>query len=562
MSDLVRRIQSAEPQAIAGTGARESARRAAMGALGAARPRRRRRVVGITFAIAATTIAATLAALLTTGVIGGGGDAPSRIVLPGDDVPPARRVPQPAPKPGIAATIVFRPASGVSEDDAYAQMVRVIRARAATRKVAGVRIERVERDRALVTLTGTHEPVILQDVVAGSSVAVYDLDDVLEGTFNSFRKAVLRARELAPGAPAQFSYLFRNGRLVRGPAPKPGDLRRLTATLPAGSQILGMPEGYTILRRQWAPDAAGIPVRLRSTQFFVVRDLPAVPPLEVLGAERPTAPTTTNQIPATTLELTADGRRAWDDLLDAVSARAADVGRPQRIAVTVNGDIEQIVVADPSGGIDAPPGSPSFGGYGIGGNTGLRLVRPVSTSFPQDGSIPATVWIADTYRVGPAPAVLGEKVEPLPPEVRRHLRMMERVEPVDPPSVRRALIATGPDGEWSVWNYLLKTGTPRGVVLGPRRDDGFGFGCARTEAISDCGGSAGFHLFAVPAGTRTLRFTSPGGSAREAAAGNGWALVLGARRTRPRPPGAPITAEALGPDGRVLARDRASYSLP
>jgi hypothetical protein len=177
-------------------------------------------------------------------------------------------------------------------------------------------------------------------------------------------------------------------------------------------------------------------------------------------------------------------------------------------------------------------------------------------------SIPATVWIADTYRVGPPPAVLGEKVEPLPAEVRRHLRQMERIEPVDPLSVRRALIATGPDGNWSVWNYLLKTGTPRGVVLGPRRDDGFGFGCARTEPISDCGGSPGFHLFAVPAGARTLRFTSKGGSVREAAAGSGWALVLGPRRERARPPNVPITAEALGPDGRVLARDRAPYSLP
>ena len=561
MSDLIGRIRAAEPGAIPGAAAREAARRAAMNGF-AATPRRvgPRRMIRLTVAVAATA-AAAVATLALFGVIGGGADAPSRIVLPGDGAPTAHRAP-PVPKPGLAATIVFRTVAGLTEDEAYAQMVRVIRARAATHKVAAVRIDRVEHDRALVTLTGTREPSTLQDIVAGSSVAAYDLDGLAEGTFSSFRKAVLRARELAPGADPHVAYLFRNGRLVRGPAPTEADLRRLTTTLPPGSEILGMPAGYAILRREWAPDAEGVPQRLRSAQFLVVRDRPAVTPEEIVGAPWPSAPTTAGGFPSARLELTADGRRAWDGLLAAVSDRAASVGRPQRIAVTINGDIQQVITADAGGTLDTPPGSPALeSGVGIGGNTGLRLVVPVATAVPRDGSIPATVWIADTYKVGPPPAVLGETITPLPPELRRALSF-DRTEPADLSTVRRALLAEGAYGQWSVWNYLLRTGTPRGVVLGPRRDDGFGFGCARTGGIQECGGSPGFHLFGVPPATTTLRFTSASGSVREAAAGGGWALVLGPRGSGEARPGDSLTAEALDVDGKVLATARGRYALP
>jgi hypothetical protein len=564
MRDLIRRIEAAEPATTPHAAAREAARRAAIRGAGAApRSHDPRRLFRLTFAVTAA-VAASVAALFLFGVIGGSGDSPSRIVLPGDDVSPAQQGPPAVAKPGIAATLVFRPLSGLSLDEAYTQMVRVIRARAATHRVAAVRVDRVDRDRALVTLTGTREPSVLRDVVAGSSVAAYDLDDVVEGgTLASFRNAVLRAIELAPGAPAQVFYLFRDGRLVRGPAPTADALRGLSKALPAGSQILGMPEGYAILRRQWAPDATGVPQRLGSTQFFVVRDRPAVTPQEVVDAPWPVAPAAGGQSATTELELTTDGRRAWDGLLARVADRAASTDRPQRVAVAVNGDIQQMITADATGRLDTRPGSPVLEvGAGIGDSTGFRLVTPVATSIARDGSIPATVWIADTYRVGPSPVMLGEKVTPLPAGVRRVLAF-DRTEPADRSTVRRALVARGPDGEWSVWNYLLQTGTPRGVVLGPRRDDGFGFGCTRTQRIDDCGGSAIFHLFAVPAATRTLRFTSSSGSVREAAAGNGWALALGARRTGPGgPPASPSVAEALDAGGRVIARRSAPWPLP
>ncbi|WP_217922711.1 hypothetical protein [Miltoncostaea oceani] len=505
-------------------------------------------------------VAAT-GALLAALIIATPSDRPADTGAADDPAPSAPSAT--AGRPGIGAIIVFRPAAGVTDDEAYAQMERVIHARARAQKGVSATVERVERDRARVTLTGTREPITLSEIVAGSAIAVYDLDEVLVGTFSSFHKAVLRARELAPGAPARVAYLFRNGRLVRGPAPTAADLRRITRTLPPGSQILELPEGFAILRRQYVRNARGDAERLRSTQFFVVRDRPAVSPLQVTGTGKSTSDDTLPGRPITTpIVLSVEGRRTWDDLLRQVSARAASSGQPQRIALSTNGDIWQMTTADATGRLDTRPGSPAleFGSFQSGtGGFGVR--SPVGTDVARNGPIPAIVWVADTYRIGPSPVVLGEVVEPVPAQVRRMLSLPGS-ERGDPSTLRRALEADGPDGRWSVWNYLLVTGAPRAVVAGPRPDDAFGFGCPRTKGIQDCGGSAGFQPFAVPTATRTLRFTSSSGMVREAAAANGWALVLGPRRSRGAPPRTTTTAEALGESGQVLATLRGRFSLP
>lgn len=592
MSDLIDDIRDSEPRVLATPQARDRATRAALTALSSRPPVRdaagarsaarhapgessasswtrralssmRRPVRAVSAIVGVGAIGALLAAL----IIATPSDRPA-----GDDTAddPALSAPSATVgRPGIGAIIVFRPAAGVTEDEAYNQMERVIHARARAQKGVSATVERVERDRARVTLTGTREPITLSEIVAGSAIAVYDLDEVLVGTFSSFHKAVLRARELAPGAPARVAYLFRNGRLVRGPAPTAADLRRITRTLPPGSQILELPEGYAILRRQYVRNARGDAERLRSTQFFVIRDRPAVSPLEVTGTGKSTSDDTLPGRPITTrIVLSDDGRRMWNDLLAEVSARAASSGRPQRIALSTNGDIWQMTNADSRGRLDTRPGSPAleFGSFQSGtGGFGLRI--PVGTDVASNGPIPAIVWVADTYRVGPSPVVLGEVVEPVPAQVRRLLGSLDfGGERADPSSLRRALEADGPDGRWSVWNYLLVTGAPRAVVAGPRPGDAFGFVCLRTQGstqgIQDCGGSAGFQPFSVPTATRTLRFTSSSGAVREAAAANGWALVLGPRRSRDAPPRTNTTAEALDDNGQVLATLRGRFSLP
>lgn len=563
MSDLTERVRRAEPRLRATPEARERTHRAAMSAFVSAtdhRPRREGRPRALAFAgIGALGVAATVATVFLAAHEGG---QSTRIVLPGDDGSPSAQQGAPAPaEPGIAATIVFEPVAGVSQDDAYAQMVRVIKTRAAQQKGVSATVWRVDRNQALVTLTGTREVTTLSEVVAGSSVAVYDLDDVLAGTFSSFRKAVLRARQLAPGAPSSVAYLFRNGRLVRGPAASAGDLRRLTRTLPPGSQILSLPVGYTILSRQYARDAQGVYARLRSAQFFVVRDQPVVSPLQVVGADSPHADPNGGGVVAAPVELTADGRQAWDALLTRVSARAAAAGRPQRIAVTTNGDVQQITVADASGALDTRAGSPAleFGG-GISGRSGTSRVIPTITSVPLKGSIPALVWVADTFRVGPPPTVLGDTVDPLPTEVRRRLQARTNGS-VDLSSVRRAVVADGPDGQWSVWNYLLKSGSIETLVIGPTANDGFSFTCGRMKKIEDCGGMTGFQIFAVPPATRVLRLTSPAGIVRDAVADNGWAIAVGPR-VRPSSPPTVVRAVALDASGAVLAKQKGAFTIP
>jgi hypothetical protein len=462
--------------------------------------------------------------------------------------------------PGIAAAIVFRPVAGVSEDAAFVQMDRVIQARARERGLRA-KVVRSSAGSALVTLTGTRDRVNLGDVIAGSSVAVYDLDDTLVGSFSSLRRAVLRARELAPDAPGQVAYLFRNGHRVRGPAPAEDDLRRLTRTLPAGSEILSVPEGYAILRRQTAPDAQGAPKALGSPQFFVVRDEPVVSPLEVTGAAWPESTGPPDGSTSVPVGLTDAGRRAWDELLVTVSARAASLGRPQRIALTTNGDVWQMTVADPSGQLDTRPGSPAleFGG-GVYGSSGTDLTTPNASDLPSNGSIPAVVWIAETYRVGPLPEVYGEKVEPLPENVQALIARGEK--DIDLSTLRRSLVADGPDGQWSVWSYLLTTGMHRSLILGPRpTEDDRGFSCLRMQEIRDCTAGGRYQLVAVPPGARTLRLTPRSGPASEAPASNGWAMLFEPGGGDVTPQGG-VTAEALDENGRILATRAARFVLP
>jgi hypothetical protein len=475
---------------------------------------------------------------------------------------PAAKPPNGAARSGIGATMVFRPIAGVTQDEAYAQMERVVRARLQAQKGVSVDLERIDSDRARVTVTGSREPTTIADAVAGSAIGIYDLDAELVGTFSSFRRAVLRARELAPDAPLRLAYLFRNGRLLRGPAPNVDALRRGGLTLPAGSEVLSLPEGYAILRRTYVRGSGGGVQGLRSALHIVVRNQPAVSPLEVTGAEWPRQGS--SGITPALVGLTENGRREWDALLARVSARAASLGRPQRIAVTTNGDIEQVVTADAAGRLDKQPASPALEfDNAISGAGGIGLVGPTSTNLPFKGSIPAIVWVVETHRVGPVPKVLGERIEPVPSQIRRALRP-NIAENSDLSTVRRALVADGPDGQWTVWNYLLTTGTPRSLVVGPRRTDGFGFGCRRMKAINDCGGGVGFQVFAVPERTSTLRFIASKTDEvlAEAVAANGWAMLLGPRRSHRVRPAGPITGVAVDEAGLTLAKLTGQFSLP
>jgi hypothetical protein len=484
-----------EPPLGATTRAREAALDALRMTPPASRARRAlrlsRRWGGVAIAVsAAGGIAALFAALI--------------IATPSER--PAAKPPNGPTRAGIGTTIVFRPVSGLTSDEAYAQMERVVRARLQAQKGLSVSIERTGDERAQVTVTGSREPTVAAEAAAGSAIGIYDLDAEALGSFNSLRRALLRTRELAPNEPARIVFLFRGGRLVRGPAPTTAALRKRGRPLPAGSEILSLPEGYAILRRTYVRGADGGDQRLRSALHVVVRDQPSVSPLEVTGAEWPRQGSS-GTTPAL-IGLTENGRREWNALLARVSARAASLGRPQRIAVTTNGDIEQVVTADALGRLDKQPGSPALEfGDAITGAGGIGLVGPTSTNLPFKGAIPAIVWVVETHRVGPVPRVLGERVEPVPSQIRRALRPNIAEKP-DLSTVRRALVAEGLDGQWTVWNYLLTTGTPRSLVLGPRRSDGFGFSCPRPKAISDCGGSTGFQVFAVPARTSTLRFIS------------------------------------------------------
>jgi hypothetical protein len=49
---------------------------------------------------------------------------------------------------------------------------------------------------------------------------------------------------------------------------------------------------------------------------------------------------------------------------------------------------------------------------------------------------------------------------------------------------------------------------------------------------------------------------------RTAEAGNGWALLLGARRTRQPPPRSKIRAEAVDAKGRIVATGADRFALP
>lgn len=72
-------------------------------------------------------------------------------------------------------------------------------------------------------------------------------------------------------------------------------------------------------------------------------------------------------------------------------------------------------------------------------------------------------------------------------------------------------------------------------------------------------------LLAIPVtllGTPELRFRVPGGPVRIADGANGWAILLGPRRSARRSTAVDIRAEALDAGGRVVARNSARYNLP
>lgn len=564
MSDLVPRIRGAAPDTAASAGARDRALRAAMAAVEEVPHRAsRRRAIRLAVAAGALATAAAAAAVAVALLASGGDDAP-RLLLPGDDAPAARPERPAAPtRPGVSANVVLRPTAGLDMDAAYEGFARVVQARA-VRRGRTVEVVRVERDRALVTLQGTRESQEVVDVVTGSAVAAYDLDRVLVATFAGLPNALRRARELAPDAPARMAWLVRRGGgAVRGPAPRAADLP--LASAPAGSEVLELPEGYAVLRREYVRNARGDAERLRSAEYMLVRDSPSVTPLQVTGVADETADEQSPGRPITvTLRLSADGRAAWERLLRDVSARAASLGRPQRVVVTTNGDVWQTTTADATGRLDTRRGSPAleFGSFlSGGGGDGLR--SPVSMDLPDQGSVPAVVWVSDVYRVGPPVAVRGEIVRPLPALVRS-LSSSRTFGPDrgDPATVRRSLVADGPDGSWAVWSYLTTAGSPRNVLTGPRRSDGFGFTCVPRGAITGCGGGAGVQLYAVPLAARSVRVLLPEGPRTAEAVGNGWAIFVGPRTRDRAPAGAPVRIEARDAAGRVIARLRERAAIP
>ncbi|WP_217923824.1 hypothetical protein [Miltoncostaea oceani] len=563
MSDLVPRIRGAAPHAVATADARDRARRAAIAAIDDA-PRHATRRRTIRFAVAAAGLAAAAAvAAVAIALLAPGGDYAPRLLLPGDDAPTARPERSTArSRPGVTANVVLRPVAGLDMDAAYAGFVRVVRARAA-RRGHPVEVVRVDRDRALVTLEGTRESQEVVDVVTGSAVAAYDLDRVLVGTFASLPNALRRARELAPDAPARMAWLVRRGGgAVRGPAPRAADLP--LATAPAGSEVLELPEGYAVLRRQYVRNARGDAERLQPAEYMLVRDTPSVTPLQVTGVADQRSDQGSPGRPITvTLRLSADGRAAWDRLLSDVSARAAALGRPQRIVVATNGDVWQTTTADAAGRLDTRPGSPALElGSFLSGTSGNGLRSPISMYLPDQGSIPAVVWVSDVYRVGPPLAVRGEIVRPLPAMVRSMVGSRTLgPDRGDPATVRRALLADGPDGPWAVWSYLTTAGSPRNVFTGPRRTDGFGFTCVPQGRITNCGGGPGFQVYAVPLAARSMRVLLPGGARDADAVGNGWAILLGPR-ARNREPGPTVRIEARDAAGRVIARLRERAAIP
>jgi hypothetical protein len=296
----------------------------------------------------------------------------------------------------------------------------------------------------------------------------------------------------------------------------------------------------------------------------LVRDQPALRPLDVTGSSQAIADTSLPGAPITLhLRLTETGRSDWDALLKRVSARAAADGRPQHIVVAVNGAIWQTVTADASGKLDTRPGSPAleFGSSMSGSGIGLALRSPVANDQPLFGSLPAVVWVDELFHVGPLPGVLGQRVTPLPPRVRRSVAGFG-LDRGDLTTVRRALVVAGADGQWAVWNYLTASGGPMALLTGPRPSDGFGFTCPKQRAaIRDCGGGKGFQVFGVPAAATRLRFQAPTGW-QTADAANGWALILGPRRDRGQPPASKIRAEALDARGKVIATAAERFALP
>lgn len=466
-----------------------------------------------------------------------------------------------ASRPGLRAMVVFRPAASLSYDQAFAAADRVIRARAAAlRPRLGVDVARAGRDRMHVTVLGTRQPIAVQGLISGSSVAAYDLNAELIGTFSGLRPALRRARELEPSAPASEAYFFHRA-AVRGPAPNAAALRPLLRSQPRG-EVLELPRGLAILTREYARNARGDAERLRPTQYLLVRDRPALGPLQVIGAGRARTDTSRPGRPVDLpIRLTGEGRARWAALLDAVAARAGALGAPQRVVVSSSGEVWQLITADASGRLDARTPVPTlqFGSF-FSGRSGFGLRIPVESNVPEGGSLPARVWLSDVRRLGPAPRVRGERGQTVPVGVRRLLGGLQGPEGPLPGSIVLALRSRGPEGEYAIWEYATRAGAVADVVSGPREREATGFSCRPSGRVGDCGGTGGYQVYAVPAATRVLRVRVGSAPAQDFPAANGWALVLGADRSRGEPRRGTVTA--LDDAGRVLGRLSGRLSLP
>jgi SecD/SecF fusion protein len=181
-------------------------------------------------------------------------------------------------------------------------------------------------------------------------------------------------------------YLFdRDHAYVAGPEPSRANLLSAIdrTSLPAGSEVLAVPQGFVVVQAVSAPADDKAPIDDATARFYVLRDRVALSGKDI---KDPQQAFNEVQQPDIQFRFTDDGKKAFHDVTREISQRGTELRLPgvdpravlQHFAVVLDGRLISVASIDPQqlpDGIDGENGAVIEGGFTI--QSAQDLVRQI-----------------------------------------------------------------------------------------------------------------------------------------------------------------------------------------
>jgi hypothetical protein len=187
-------------------------------------------------------------------------------------------------------------------------------------------------------------------------------------------------------------YLFDGDRAyLAGPERSRADLLSAMnrTSLPAGSEVLAVPQGFVVVQAISATPDVKVPVDDPTARFYVLRDRVALSGKDI---KDPQQSFNQNNAPDIQFRFTGDGKKAFHDVTREISHRGAELRLPgvdpqailQHFAVVLDGRLISVASIDPQelpDGIDGEKGAVIEGGFTI--QSAQDLVRQIKGESPR-----------------------------------------------------------------------------------------------------------------------------------------------------------------------------------